>query len=87
MVPTAEPGSLSSRPRATVVPVLLQWAGLEQKKLPKACMPEVKLTEFVTLVELSELYTGSLVRLPIIKGSQKQGDAPLPAVVTIERGT
>ena len=33
----------------------LQWAGLEQKKLPKACMPEVKLSEFVTLVELSEL--------------------------------
>ena len=57
------------------------------KKLPKACMPEVKLSEFVTLVELSELYTGSLVKLPIIKGSQKQGDAPLPAVVTIERGT
>ena len=50
-------------------------------------MPEVKLSEFVTLVELSELYTGSLVRLPIIKGSQKQGDAPLPAVVTVERGT
>ena len=36
----------------------LKWAGLGQKKLPKACMPEVKLSEFVTLVELSELYTG-----------------------------
>ena len=41
-------------------------------------MPEVKLSEFVTLVELSELYTGSLVKLPIIKGLQKQGDAPCP---------
>ena len=27
------------------------------------------------------------MKLPIIKGSQKQGDAPLPAVVAIERGT
>ena len=59
----------------------LQWAGLEQKKLPKACMPEVKLSECVTLVELSELYTGSLVKLPIIKGSHVSAGRVEPIVL------
>ena len=65
----------------------LQWAGLEPRKLPKACMPEVELSKFVTLVELSKLYTANRGRLPIMKGSSKQGDAPLPSVCTIEKGT
>ena len=65
----------------------LQWAGLEAKNLPKACMPEVDLSRFVTLVELSNLYTGSQTKLPIIKGSSKQGDAPLPGVITIDKAT
>ena len=50
-------------------------------------MPEVDLSRFVTLVELSNLYTGSQTKLPIIKGSSKQGDAPLPGVITIDKAT
>ena len=65
----------------------LQWAGLEPKKLPKACVPEVELSRFVTLVEISKLYTDTRGRLPIVKGTSKQGDAPLPRVCTYERGT
>ena len=30
----------------------MQWAGVEQKNLPKACVPEVELHKFVTVVEL-----------------------------------
>jgi hypothetical protein len=65
----------------------LQWAGLEPKRLPKACVPEVELSRFVTLVEISKLYTDTRGRLPIVKGTSKQGDAPLPRVCTYERGT
>jgi hypothetical protein len=37
----------------------LQWAGIESKRLPKACVPEVELSRFVTCVELSKLTTDS----------------------------
>lgn len=65
----------------------LQWAGLEVKNLPKACMPEVELSRFTTIVELSNLYPGSKAELPIIKGSTCQGDAPLPGVITTDSAT
>ena len=65
----------------------LQWAGIESKRLPKACVPEVELSRFVTCVELSKLTTANEGRLPIVKGVSKQGDAPLPGVVTFEKGT
>ena len=50
-------------------------------------MPEVDLSRFTTIVELSNLYPGSKAELPIIKGSTSQGDAPLPGVITTDRAT
>ena len=55
--------------------------------MPKACVPEVELHRFVTIVELRKLQHGKEGKMPIVKGTTQLGNTSTPGNITVERST